>query len=26
MGLLETALAEQVLHWTDTPEARHAAY
>jgi len=26
MGLLETALAEQVLHWADTPEARHAAY
>ena len=26
MGLLETALAEQVLHWTDAPEARHAAY
>jgi hypothetical protein len=26
MGLLETALAEQVLNWADTPEARHAAY
>ncbi len=26
MGLLETALAEQVLHWNDAPEARHAAY
>jgi len=26
MGLLETSLAEQVLHWTDTPEVRHATY
>ncbi len=26
MGLLETSLAEQVLRFTNTPEARHAAY
>ena len=26
MGLLETSLAEQVLRFANTPEARHAAY